>query len=290
MGLAASQGRYLCLTARMNDLIYEGQQISQQKMALAKATQAVADEYSEAMNNTIIQTSTPEGGQQRLTYDIITSQDPFNGLCMRIVDTNGNVVVPQKSDFITATTKDEDGNEKSTKISSSYEFVNLYMTDLEGEKAEEASNMTLEELVTYYNANYKNSGVSVEYTNTVNAQLKNADEKYLYDENCKDPAYLQEMLETGQWMLEQVSSDSESGWEEFMWQGSKLITETYDTSDDRAAEAKYESAMRELQKQDKLLDLRLEQVQTEESAVEKEIDSIKQIIEKNIEDSFGTFA
>ena len=150
--------------------------------------------------------------------------------------------------------------------------------------------MTLEELVTYYNANYKNSGVSVEYTNTVNAQLKNADEKYLYDENCKDPEYLQEMLETGQWMLEQVSSDSESGWEEFMWQGSKLITETYDTSDDRAAEAKYESAMRELQKQDKLLDLRLEQVQTEESAVEKELDSIKQIIEKNIEDSFGTFA
>ena len=44
MGLAASQGRYLCLTARMSDLVYEGQQISQQRMALAKESSAVAEE------------------------------------------------------------------------------------------------------------------------------------------------------------------------------------------------------------------------------------------------------
>ena len=41
MGLAASQGRYLSLTARMSDLVYEGQQISQQRMALAKESSAV---------------------------------------------------------------------------------------------------------------------------------------------------------------------------------------------------------------------------------------------------------
>ncbi len=290
MGLAASQGRYLCLTARMSDLIYEGQQISQQRMKLAEETQAIADEYNDAMNNTIMKANTPNGGSQQLTYDIITNKDPFTGLCMRIVDLNGNVVVPKQSDFITATKTDEEGNEISTKISSSFEFVNLFMADLEGEEAEKVSNMRLEEVAEYYKANYPNSGVTVEYTDTLDGSIKNPDEKYLFDENCKDPAYLQEMLTTGQWLLEQVSPEAENGWEEFLWQGSTNITQSYDTSDDAAAEAKYEAAMKEVQKKDKLLELRLEQVQTEESSVEKEIESIKQIIEKNIEDSFGTFA
>ena len=55
MGLAASQGRYLCLTARMSDLVYEGQQISQQRMALAKETSAIAQEYNDALSNTVMQ-------------------------------------------------------------------------------------------------------------------------------------------------------------------------------------------------------------------------------------------
>ena len=48
--------------------------------------------------------------------------------------------------------------------------------------------------------------------------------------------------------------------------------------------------MTKIQKQDKLLELRLEQVQTQQSSVEKEMESVKQIIDKNIEDSFKTFA
>lgn len=60
--------------------------------------------------------------------------------------------------------------------------------------------------------------------------------------------------------------------------------------DDAAAEAEYEAAMTKIQKQDKLLELRLEQVQTQQSSVEKEMESVKQIIDKNIEDSFKTFA
>ena len=86
MGLAASQGRYLCLTARMNDLVYEGQQISQQRLQLAKETQAVAEAYNKAISNTLLQaTIRNDNGeiiQQQLTYDILTSQDPISGLCM----------------------------------------------------------------------------------------------------------------------------------------------------------------------------------------------------------------
>ena len=43
MGLAASQGRFLCLTARLNDLVYEGQQIAQQRLALAEESKNIAE-------------------------------------------------------------------------------------------------------------------------------------------------------------------------------------------------------------------------------------------------------
>ena len=68
------------------------------------------------------------------------------------------------------------------------------------------------------------------------------------------------------------------------------ISEEYDKSDDAAAEAAYETAMVELQKKDKLLELRLEQVQTQQQAVEKEMESVKDVIKKNIENGFKTFA
>ena len=48
--------------------------------------------------------------------------------------------------------------------------------------------------------------------------------------------------------------------------------------------------MTQIQKQDKLLELRLEQVQTQQESVQTELESIKQVIDKNIEDSFKTFA
>ncbi|MCD7780365.1 MAG: hypothetical protein LUH05_06815, partial [Candidatus Gastranaerophilales bacterium] len=115
-------------------------------------------------------------------------------------------------------------------------------------------------------------------------------ERYTYDENCTDNEYLQEMLTSGQWLLEKVSTSDESGWESIVWQGSTEISEIYDTSDDAAAEAEYESDMKALEKRDKILELRLEQIETEQSSVEKEMESIKTVIDKNIEDSFKTFS
>lgn len=290
MGLAASQGRYLCLTARMSDLVYEGQQISQQRLALTQETQAIADEYNNAMSNTVLQATTPEGGTQQLTYGILTNQDPFNGLCMRIVDLDGSVVVPNKQEYLSVTSKNEQGEDVTSSITSSSEFISLYMSDLDEEKASEIGTLSLSKLVEYYNNNYTNSGVTVELKDNINTALKNENEKFLFDDNCNDPAYLQQMLTSGQWLLEQVSTTSETGWDSIVWQGSSAISEVYDTTDDAAAEAEYEAAMLNIQKQDKILELRLEQVQTQESAVEKELESVKQVISKNVEDSFGTFA
>ncbi len=288
MGLAASQGRYLCLTARNSDLVYEGQQISQQRLALTKETQQISDKYNEAMNNKVMQATTPEGGTQQLTYDILTSQDPFSGLCMRVVDANGNVVVP--GNYIEATSTDKDGKVTKSKFSSTSDFINKYMPDVTGDDFNTLNGKSLEELCKYYTENYPDSGISVEFKNKNNSEIVKDGENVLKDVNCMDPAYLQRMLSSGEWLIQQASPGSETGWDNLVWQGSSAISEVYYTADDAAAEAEYEAAMKDIQKRDKILELRLEQVQTEQNSVETEIDSIKQIIDKNIEDSFKTFA
>lgn len=293
MGLAASQGRYLCLTARMSDLVYEGQQISQQRLALAQETSEAANEYNDALSNKVMQANILDGNGEKqsvqLTYEIITSKDIFAGLGMRIVDLDGNVVVPKKAYTLEVTSGE--GEEATTqKYSSSTEFITAHMQNLTKDEANEMGSWNLDKLVAYYQENYPDSTLTLNLVSNVDETLKNANEKFLFDENCTDPAYLQKMISSGQWLIQQAEPSSEEGWKEMTWQGSSRISEVNDTTDDAAAEAKYEAAMQEIQKKDKILELRLENIQTEESAIETELDSIKDVIGKNIEDSFGTFA
>lgn len=299
MGLAASQGRYLCLTARNSDLVYEGQQISQQRLALTNETQEVADKYNEAMNNKIMQANTADGVTQQLTYDILTSQNPYSGLGMRLVDVNGNVVIP--GEYIEVSSKEQqeatDGEESLSenynspkKYTSKDDFIQKYFSDVTGDNLTELRSMSLNDLCNYYNEQNPDSELNVVYKDKTSSELVGEGEHVVKDANCMDPLYLQEMLTTGQWLLQQANPNEESGWDNMTWQGSSLISEVYYTVDDAAAEAEYETAMTQIQKQDKLLELRLEQVQTQQSSVEKEMESVKQIIDKNIEDSFKTFA
>lgn len=291
MGLAASQGRFLCLTARLNDLVYEGQQIAQQRLALAEESKNIAEAYNNAMNNKILQCTTPANGTQQLTYETIINQDPNTGLCMRIVDVDGNVVSLPESKYLSVSSKstDESGNETTTTedFKTIGAFISKYLPDLSDDKVSKCIRMDVDEFWTYYNSNYSTSNITLSVKSSLENGLKSDDERYCFDENCKDPAYLQDMLTSGQWLLQQVQNNE---WESIVWQGSTMISEVYDTSDDAAAEATYEAAMKDLQKKDKLLELRLEDVETQEQSVEKQIDSTKEVISKNIESTYKTFA
>ena len=292
MGLAASQGRYLCLTARNSDLIYEGQQISQQRMALAKETQAVADAYNEAMSNTIMTCVVQGQESQLLTYDVLTNQDLTQGLGMRIVDANGNVVIPGEYMEVTQTVGEGDSAvTKTSRIVSSGEFVNKYMSNLlTAEEALDWSCKSLAVLSADFNELFATStGYTTSVVNKDNADFIEENDKVTTDPFVLDSDYLHEMLSTGQYFI-QKEGPTKDVWEDYVWQGSNFIAEEYDKSDDAVAEAAYETAMLELQKKDKLLELRLEQVQTQQQAVEKEMESVKDIIGKNIENGFKTFA
>ncbi len=60
--------------------------------------------------------------------------------------------------------------------------------------------------------------------------------------------------------------------------------------DDAAAQALYESKSLVIQNQDKMLDLELKQIETQHKAIETEYDSVKKVIDKNIEVSYKIFA
>ncbi len=291
MGLAASQGRFLCLTARLNDLVYEGQQIAQQRLALAEESKNIAEAYNNAMNNKLLQCTTPANGTQQLTYETIINQDPNTGLCMRIVDVNGNVVSLPESKYLSVASKTTDESGKETAITENFKtigaFISKYLPDLSDDEVSKCIRMDVDEFWTYYNSNYSTPNIILSIKSSLENGLKSDDERYCFDENCKDPAYLQDMLTSGQWLLQQVKNNE---WESIVWQGSTMISEVYDTSDDAAAEATYEAAMKDLQKKDKLLELRLEDVETQEQSVEKQIDSTKEVISKNIESTYKTFA
>ena len=65
-----------------------------------------------------------------------------------------------------------------------------------------------------------------------------------------------------------------------------------EVSDERAiarAESKYNQDMADLENQDKKLDLELKKLDTEHSALQTESDSVKNVVDKNVESSFKTF-
>ena len=291
MGLAASQGRFLCLTARNNDLVYEGQQISQQRMALADKTQEIATQYSEKMNNKKMQAVVIENGSEivkDLSYDLLVNQSEFSGLGMRIVDLNGNVVIP--GDFLEVTTSEPNKPSETKRYYSTDDFIKSNFTDLTDEEKLNLSTKTMSELKSYYdNLNGHTDKTSPVKLNPVvgAGEHTHIDPDCLKVENGQSK-YLQNKLITGEWVLEKASATGT--WDAEVWQGSNKIAEVYDTSDDSQAEAEYQADMLALQKRDKVLELRLEEVQTEQSAVETELESIKKVIDKNIEDSFKTFA
>lgn len=116
--------------------------------------------------------------------------------------------------------------------------------------------------------------------------------QYKTDLNCLDPVYLENKLRTGEWSLEKHdlnASDVNGEWKSISWQSEASIDDALDKSDDAQAENEYTQQSAFFQRQDKVLELRMKQLDTEHSAIQTEMDSVKKVIDKNVESSFKTF-
>ncbi|MBP7211465.1 hypothetical protein KBA27_01385 [bacterium] len=87
-----------------------------------------------------------------------------------------------------------------------------------------------------------------------------------------------------------TTNGTDSNFKEEAWDsGDNQITEAEDTKAVTLAQAEYNSEMAKINSKDKLLDTDMKQLDTQHQAIQTEYDSVKQVIQKNIERSFKVF-
>ena len=108
--------------------------------------------------------------------------------------------------------------------------------------------------------------------------------------------WLTAMIQSGQFSIEQINVDnhgnvSTSG---VGVDSDQNLMYSNNTQIDRAAlakaEANYEYAMKVIDRKDKKHDMELNKLETERAALTKEYDSVKKVIEDNVDRSFGIFS
>ena len=126
---------------------------------------------------------------------------------------------------------------------------------------------------------YTNTGAGDENTIRVDDLAKTV---------MKDSALLQEKIKSGELYLEFFSASEKKFVSTTLGQDD-TITEVEDESAIAKAEVKYEQDLTALEQRDKKFDLQLKKLDTEHNTLQTEYDCIKQIISKNVQNSFKTF-
>lgn len=111
---------------------------------------------------------------------------------------------------------------------------------------------------------------------------------WLRDSNITNSDYLQNLIAGGYIWVEQI--DKEGEWSPISTDGadSPLMIESDETAISKA-EAVYDEKKAEIDYKEQRLDLNMKNLDTERAAVDTELDSVKKIIDKNIERSFKMF-
>lgn len=362
MGMAASQARYLSLTARKTNVEYEGQQINQQRTALANQsaglfnqmlalevpTPPLATDYSKTVY-TYVDTSnsekitldsiyknvlTPGSTEQTYTISGYNKKASVLSSVSKIVPTgegSNRYNISLKPDNTTYQISVNGGVGMTISGPSKFSALTQYFVD--AEKAGGNTDETTYPKTDDYYFKYTNPATNVEYyipatssAMTVEDLIEQGDangglkiysaQSYEKDEYFHiDDAIITTAADgTGRYDSisfypddQYVNGDRESG---VLINGANRITckLTQQTVQDEKAfdqametyEAKkaiYEKTVADIdakttiiQQQDKTLELHLDQLDTEQQAIQTEMDAVKKVIDKNIEETFKTFA
>ena len=358
MGMAASQARYLSLTARKTNTEYEGQQVNQQRTALANQsaglfnqmlslevpTPPLATDYSKT-EYTFVNTATSENisldsiyknptqpGQTQDTYTVSGSRKVSSVL------SNINNIVPTgdgsnrynislKDDNTTYQISVNGGTAMTIYGPSTFDALAPYFSDAE-KAAGNTDASTYPQAGDYY-FKYTNPSTQVEYyipatgpdmtveqliaqgnndggLKTYSAQSYTKDEFFHIDDAILTTA----SDGTGRYDYIAFYPEDQYNADGTLKDDAKRITckLTQQTVQDDAAfdaametytarKAIYEKTVADIdakttiiQQQDKTLELHLDQLDTEQQAIQTEMDAVKKVIDKNIEETFKTFA
>jgi len=306
MGMSASQCRLLNLTARMSDLEYQAQSISNSKIRLATQTEEIARNYSDALNKEklTIQTGVDQNGVTTYKDATAANLTGYNTISTTekqrfIKDSAGKVVLSEKLANImnSVMTPGSFGNQ-SLKSAEDYKNMSLAEMNVNGAFVEfvygaegrpDINGDGKHDMIDY-NALIGNIGDSkVQYYKNIFVEtLESGGCNGQSSQNLNSPEWLQQQVQSGNISL--YEADSTGDFQDVSWTScDSSIQSKSDTTDMARAEADYKVKTAEIQTKDKRFDLDLQNINTEHTAIQTEVDSVKKTIEKNIDRSFKIF-
>lgn len=315
MGLAASQARFLGLTARKSNVEYEGQQVNQQRTALAEEVNSLYNSLA-----SLAVPIAPDATQYyESNYSFKLDNDP---------DSNGSYIVKnyyQNADgtYYLNTTRTYDKNvAEGTSVSAStisgttgnYKYVAVGGSEQALTIVEDPQKTNMTNLI---NSTY-GEGTIVSGDNLYSYQDKDGVTHY-FAQSQLDKALAasisnlsyytsgnKTMTETKVFENAALKFDANNRISQITIKGRTLDVDTtrdYDSDRYDAALRNYTMSKDEynrkvqelnaktesLQQEDKILEMRLNQIGTEQDELKTELDAVKEILKKNIESTFKTF-
>lgn len=341
MGMAASQARFLTLTARKSNVEYEGQQVNQERTSLANESSGLfnkmmqlevptppsATDYyntrytfdAKGSDYSIVSTNARTDGTYDLEISYVAtvptarSYAPAGSVA---TDSEGNptnfTVVGAGTYGLTKLTKDENGeyfyfNDEGlktvdpnvpvvvdeTKDASEvyYKFekdkVNYYVskTNMDAFLAEQTSDPGSTHILSTYYATTKEQQQKVSAVGTFpTSTAEGRFEQLLISSVDTEDEALQNALVGTYFDLSLTEVQDDEGYDTAMkdYEYQKMLYER--TINDINAQTEI------IQQQDRTLELRLKQLDTEQNALNTELEAVKKVIEQNVEATFKTFA
>lgn len=97
MGLAASQARFLAITARKNNCEFQSMQIAQEKLSITRDQQKAAQDYQNSLSATKLCWDTADDSVYDLSYDLMMKPSALNEYDPYLItDAQGKLVLSEK--------------------------------------------------------------------------------------------------------------------------------------------------------------------------------------------------
>ena len=320
MGLAASQARFLNLTARKTNLEYEGQQINQQRTTLANQS---ANVYNQMLTLSI-PTPPSETSFQTIQYTFSYAGNSYT--INQVTGKNEKATVLATKTYVDnycMTCGDSENPDKAvvTKRDGKYYVGTSQLKTINDPTADAGIAIASGDILAGMKVALDNNTITASniYYVNVSSDEKNPVYKYFYSGDLQDretfearrftagseTKYSQEAFQNAQ-ITRDANNRIVGIYSDKL--GSNTISVTSITVKDQAAyddaynEYEYQTYLYEqkmnainaqtsvIQAQDKKLELRLKQLDTEQNAIKTEMESVSSVVKKNVEDTFKIFA
>lgn len=325
MGMAASQARYLGLQARKTNTEYEGQQVNQQRTALAnqsadffrrlltldvptppdpnayKTQNYIFNDPSSVDGKSKIDSITENAGSNPPTYTIRIkkkiNEAQYNAIANQPVsvtkgtDNKNNINLKNGTQFVL------DGPINGMSETMCNEFNKLGAAGYVNGKDDVYYKYTNPTNNSIYYINATQTGFNPENTDTQNVDFFTTMTIEKDEYETIDNATLSK-TESGMYTSVYWTDESGQKHNYSLTQASEADDPAYEAAMNQYNYNKilYDKEVedinaktKDLQAQDRTLELRLKQLDTEQETLQTELDSVKKVIDKNIENVFKTF-